>query len=56
MVPVQKHVKGAQALCEARQGVKGCVEGLINFGSVLPFHGSPVNHEFNKIYSMVAVS
>lgn len=56
VVPIQKHVKGSYTGCTGRQGVKGFMRFLLNFGSMLPLHGSPVNHEFNTIYAVIAVS
>lgn len=56
VVPIQKCGKPTYTLCAGRQGVKGSVSFLLNFGSVLPLHGSPVNHEFNTIYTVIAVS
>lgn len=56
VVPIQKHVKGTYTLCAGRQGVKGFMSFSLNFGSVFPLHGSPVNCEFNTVYTVIAVS
>lgn len=56
VVPIQKWVKGTRALCAGRQGVKGFMSFLLNFGSVLLLHSSPVNREFNTISTVIAVS
>lgn len=37
-------------------GVKDFMRILLNFESVLALHSSPVNHEFNAIYTVIGVS